>query len=351
MTESPSTSRSVWRRMGSRPRVRLALLILALFSAAAVFAEFLAADLPLVARRHGALHVFPQLVTPAALRHQTVQELRATAGPEDWLIPPLVAYGPHRADLRVALQPPSAEHWLGTDELGRDVFARIVHGARISLSVGLFSVALYALIGLVLGAIAGYRGGWVDLLVGRAIELVMTFPTFFFMLCVLGLMRVRSVFPIILVIGLTRWTDIARLIRAEVLRIRTLDFVQASRALGASDWRVLRRHVLPNAMGPVIVSASFGIASAILLESGLAFLGFGVPPPTASWGELLTQAHRYVTHPGAWWLTLFPGLAIFLTVISFNVVGEGLRDALDPRQPGQRAVAAPEKGRQTVKLG
>lgn len=342
---------SLATRVWARGRVRVALAILCTFSLAALFADFLAADLPLLARHKGELFVLPNLVTPAELRLETVGTLRAEAGEGDWLISPLVARGPEHADLSATLQPPSRLHWLGTDELGRDVFARLVHGARISLTVGLLSVALFALIGVVLGALAGYRGGTVDLVVGRAIELVMTFPTFFLVLCVLGLMRVKTVFPIILVIGLTRWTDVARLIRAEVLRIRTLDYVQASRALGASDWRILTRHVLPNAMGPVLVAATFGVAGAILLESGLSFLGFGVPPPTASWGELLTQAHRYVTHPGAWWLTLFPGLAIFLTVTAFNVVGEGLRDALDPRPAGRRGSGGREKNRESVKLG
>ncbi|MHB8874277.1 MAG: ABC transporter permease, partial [Myxococcaceae bacterium] len=229
---------------------------------------------------------------------------------------------------------PDREHPLGTDEVGRDVLARLVHGARVSLSVGFVAVALYVLIGLIVGALAGYYGGVVDAVVSRITEVMMTFPTFFFILAVLGLMRVRTIYPIMLVLGLTRWTDVSRLVRAEVLRLKTLEYVQASRALGASDLRIITRHLLPNAMGPVLVAATFGVAGAILIESSLSFLGFGVPPPAASWGELLSQAHRYVTHPGAWWLTLYPGLAIFLTVTSFNLVGEGLRDALDPRHNG-----------------
>lgn len=322
---------TVWGRMTRRPRVLLAMTVLALLFGAAVFSEQLASDLPIVAQVEGEWFVLPNLTHPSALRNRTVQQLQASA--ENWVVPPLIPFGPNRTDLTGLLSPPTSAHWLGTDELGRDVLARIIHGSRVSLIVGLFSVALYVLIGVGLGAWAGYRGGKVDLVIGRVIEIMMTFPTFFFVLCVMGLMRVTSVWPLVVVIGLTRWTEVARLVRAEVLRLRTLEFVQASRALGASDWRILARHVLPHAMGPVIVAATFGVAGAILLESGLSFLGFGVPPPTASWGELLTQAHRYVTHPGAWWLTLFPGVALFATVVAFNVVGEGLRDALDPRLP------------------
>jgi peptide/nickel transport system permease protein len=182
-----------------------------------------------------------------------------------------------------------------------------------------------------LGTLAGWYGGWVDALVSRLTEVMLSFPTLFFFLAVLGLMRVSSLWPLVLVLGFTRWTDISRLTRAEVLRLRGLEFVAASRALGLSNARVLWAHVVPNALGPVLVAATFGVASAILIESALSFLGLGAPPPTASWGELLTQAHRYLTHPAAWWLAVFPGLAIAGSVIAIHLLGEGLRSALERR--------------------
>lgn len=318
----------------------MALGVLAVMFLMALMAEQLASDKPVAVRVDGATHWFPNLTDPAALRNENVHRLRSRLRPElgEWMIEPLIPYGPFQTYAEQPTQPTSAppwapdgEHFLGTDELGRDVLARIVHGTRVSLTVGFVAVSIYVAIGVLLGALAGYYGGAVDALVSRVTEVMMTFPTLFFILAVLGLMRVQSMVPIMVVIGLTRWTDVCRLVRAEVLRLKRLEFVEAARALGASDARIILRHLLPNAMGPVMVAATFGVAGAILIESALSFLGFGVPPPTASWGELLTQAHRYVVHPGAWWLTLFPGLAIFLTVTAFNLAGEGLRDALDPR--------------------
>ncbi|MFZ5471012.1 MAG: ABC transporter permease [Myxococcota bacterium] len=316
----------------------VALGTLAMLFAVALFADQLASDKPVGLRLAGVTYLFPNVFDPPALRTQTIHSLRARLDRDrgDWMLEPLVPFGPHQTFAHQEERgpppwPPDAEHPLGTDELGRDVFARIVHGARVSLTVGLVAVGLYVLIGVFLGAIAGFYRGWVDAVVSRAIEVVMSFPTLFLVLAVLGVMRVRSLWPVMVVIGLTRWTEVARLVRGEVLRLKGQDFVLASRALGASDAHLLVRHLLPNALGPVLVAATFGVAGAILLESGLSFLGLGVPPPTPSWGELLTQAHRYLTHPGAWWLTLYPGLAIFLTVTAFHLAGEGLRDALDPR--------------------
>lgn len=340
LTAPVSYSRRVWRQLRRRRLPLVAVGVLGALFAVALFAEQLASHKPIAVRLDGQTYWFPNVLDPLALRNETVHTLRdrldRAAG--DWMIEPLLPYGPNQT---YAEQPraregappwgPDAEHPLGTDELGRDVLARLIHGARVSLTIGFVAVALYVLIGLVLGALAGYFGGLVDTVISRFTEVMLTFPTLFFILAVLGLMRVRTLVPIMIVLGLTRWTDVSRLVRAEVLRLKELEFVQAARALGASDARIILRHLLPNAMGPVLVAATFGIAGAILIESALSFLGFGVPPPTASWGELLTQAHRYLTHPGAWWLTLYPGLAIFLTVTAFNLVGEGLRDALDPR--------------------
>jgi peptide/nickel transport system permease protein len=322
-----------WRRLAGRHSTRVGVALVAPLLLVAVAADLLASDLPLAVRVDGQSFLLPALTRPHALRGQDNASLqrRAREDPDGFVLLPPVPFGPHRTQVEAALSPPSAAHPLGTDELGRDVLARMIHGARASLQVGLGAVLLYVLIGVLLGAAAGFYGGRVDMVVSRVTEVLMSFPTFFLVLGVLGVVRTSSLWPVVVVIGLTRWTDVSRLVRGEVLRLRELDFVTASRALGASDLRLLRSHLLPNALGPVLVAATFGIPAAILLESGLSFLGFGVPPPAASWGELLTQAHRYVSYPGAWWLTVFPGLAIFFAVAGFNLLGEGLRDALDPR--------------------
>jgi peptide/nickel transport system permease protein len=196
--------------------------------------------------------------------------------------------------------------------------------------VGFISVMFYVLVGLMLGVLGGYYGGRVDSVVCRLIEIGLTFPTFFLILIIMALVERRSVLTIIVVMGLTRWTDVARLARAEVLRLRELDFVMAARASGAGPLRIMLRHLVPNAMGPVLVNATFGVAGAILAESALSFLGFGTPPPTASWGEILSQAYEFQNR---WWLTLCPGLLLFVTITSLNLLGEALRDAIDPRMP------------------
>lgn len=303
--------------------------------AVAIGADLLASDLPLAVKVDGQTHVAPMLLKPAALRGTTQQELQGKA---EWMVKTPIPWGPHQtfaasAIVRDSPPPwgPDATHWLGTDQLGRDVLARLIHGARVSLTVGFGSVALCLFIGLLLGGLAGYYGRWVDALISRLTEIMITFPTLFFVIAVLALLRVGSVVPLVLVIGFTRWTDIARLVRAEVLKLKGQDFVTAARALGLSDFRILTRHLLPNAIGPVLVAATFAVASAILIESALSFLGLGPPSPTASWGELLTQAHRYLTHPGAWWLAVFPGLCIAVTVLALNELGEALRGLLDPR--------------------
>lgn len=330
---------ALWNQLRRRRAPVVALGVLGVLAAGAVFADLIASDLPMAVRLDGKTYWFPNLVTPVALRGETNQSLQQRLVPArgDWLLEPPLPYGrrPRSEPERAGVPPfaPDWQHLLGTDEVGRDVLALILHGARVSLSVGLWAVALYVVVGALLGALAGYYGGWVDLLVSRATEVMMTFPTFFFVLALLALVRVQTVIPVIAVIALTQWTEVARLVRAEVLRLKAQEFVQASRALGASDARILLRHLLPNATGPVLVTATFGVAGAILIESGLSFLG--VLPSTASWGELLGQGQRYIVHPSAWWLTVFPGMAIFATVFSLNVIGEALREALDPRLRGR----------------
>ncbi|MDC3379281.1 ABC transporter permease [Planctomycetota bacterium] len=220
-------------------------------------------------------------------------------------------------------------HVMGTDDVGRDVMSRLIHGTVIAGSVGFVSVAIYVFIGIIIGALAGYFRGWVDLLISRIIEIVICFPVFFLIIMIVGLWE-PSIYVIMVALGLIRWTGVARLIRGEFLKIMSSDYVHAARALGFSDARVIFRHILPNAVAPVFVSASFGVAGAILVESSLSFLGFGVAPPTASWGEILRQGQTYINE-NLWHLVFAPGFCIFFTVTMFNLVGEGLRDALDPK--------------------
>jgi peptide/nickel transport system permease protein len=206
--------------------------------------------------------------------------------------------------------------------------SRIIWGTRISMTVGVVAMGIAVLIGVVAGCLAGYYGGKVDALVLRVIEVVLCFPTFILILSLIAFLN-PSIYNIMIAIGLTRWPDVARLVRGEFLKLRSADFATAARASGLSDSRVMFRHLLPNALAPVLVTATFGVAGAILTESALSFLGFGVPPPTASWGEILKQSKDYVDF--AYWLVIFPGVAIFATVTAFNLAGEGLRDAMDPR--------------------
>lgn len=217
-------------------------------------------------------------------------------------------------------------HILGTDSLGRDLLARMVWGARVSLAVGLVATVLLVVIGTIVGSLAGYYGGWIDTVCSRVIEIVQTFPFFFLVLIVVAFVG-PSILNIMLVIGLIRWTGVARLVRGEFIRLRGQDFVVASQALGARNNRTIFRHVLPNALGPVLVAATFSVASGILTESALSFLGFGVQLPIPSWGALLIES-RQAEH---WWIQVFPGLFIFVTVMLYNLLGEGVRDALDPR--------------------
>ena len=240
---------------------------------------------------------------------------------------PMLAPAPNAIDLEVRLAPPEREHPFGTDDLGRDVLSRMVHGARVSLAVGLVATAISLVVGCLLGALAGYYGGAIDWAVSRLIEVVLCFPFLFLVLGIVALFR-PSMATIIVALGLTSWTSEARFVRGEFLRLRDAEFAHAARASGARDSRIILRHLLPNALAPVIVSASFGVAAAILTESALSFLGLGVPLPTASWGSILASAHAHVEY--AWWLVLFPGLAIFSTVAAFNILGERLQDAMNP---------------------
>jgi peptide/nickel transport system permease protein len=244
------------------------------------------------------------------------------------LVAPLAGYDPGAIDIPHRLQGPGWQHWLGTDDLGRDVLTRILYGARISLLVGFVAVGIATVIGIVAGAIAGYYGRWSDAVIMRFVDIMLCFPTFFLILAVIAFLE-PSIWNIMIIIGLTGWMGVARLVRAEFLSLRERDFVLAARALGASDLRIIFRHILPSALSPVLVSATLGVAGAILTESALSFLGIGVQPPTPSWGNMLIAGKQ--TLGTAWWLSAFPGLAILVTVLGYNLLGEGIRDALDPR--------------------
>src|SRR5512135_223263 len=242
--------------------------------------------------------------------------------------PLLSPFDPDAIDRHNVLMPPSLHHPLGTDDLGRDVMSRMIWGARISLAVGFVAIGIATVIGMLLGALAGYYGGWTDRVIMRFIDIMLSIPTFFLILAVIAFIG-PSIWNIMIVIGLTAWMGVARLVRAEFLSLKEREFVLAARAVGASDPRIIFRHVMINSMAPVLVSAVLGVAGAVLVESALSFLGIGVQPPTPSWGNILSLGKDYIEL--AWWLSVFPGLAILITVLGYNLLGEGIRDSIDPR--------------------
>ena len=327
-------SRSYWRlvaREFMRRRLSVAgLAATVVLILVAVFAPYIANDVPIVLTRKGQTY-FPSTFDYSQLRSTDWARYVENLPVGEWVLMPPLPIGPNRTNIygRNRLAAPSREHLMGTDDLGRDVLSRMIWGARISLSVGFVAMGIAVVIGVVVGAIAGYFGGTTDILISRVIEVVMCFPTLFLLLTIIALVEKMNIYYLMLAIGLVSWTGVARLVRGELLRLREHDFAVAARALGVPPHRVIFRHILPNAIAPVLVSATFGIAAAILIESALSFLGFGVPPPTASWGSILSLARQYVYQ--AWWLTAFPGAAIFFSILCYNLVGDGLRDAVDPR--------------------
>lgn len=254
------------------------------------------------------------------------------------LFAPVVSpYDPEKSNLDIRVQPPSAAHIMGTDELGRDLATRLLYGGRVSLAIGLLAMALAVTLGTLIGAVAGFYGGWVDSFLMRLTDVFLAFPRLFVLILLTTILRqlslpwlpASSFAPIASVIGLLSWMSIARLVRAAYLSIREKEFVEAARAVGARNARIMFRHILPNAASPIIVAATLGVAVAILTESGLSYLGFGVQLPTPTWGNMLRNAQAQMTY--APWMAIFPGLMIFLAVIAINYIGDGLRDALDPR--------------------
>lgn len=262
---------------------------------------------------------------PKVLHPALAAQLRSEGHKVTALYPPL-PFSFRDVDLDQVRAPASAQHWLGTDDAGRDVMVRLVFGTRISLTVGIFAVLLYIVIGTIIGALSGYLGGWVDAAFMRLIEVVISIPSLFLILTVAAFIEQRSIFHIMFIIAAVSWTTPARLVRAEFLRLRNLDFVSAARAVGYSETKIMFREMLPNALGPVLVTATFGVASSILVESTMSFLGLGdITVP--SWGQVLNTGRT----TGIWTMILAPGFAIFITVSLFNLIGDGLRDALDPK--------------------
>ena len=254
------------------------------------------------------------------------------------LLAPLSPYDPEASDLSARFQPPSLQHPMGTDALGRDLLTRVLYGGRVSLTVGFLVVAISLAIGVPIGALAGFYGGRLDSILMRLTDIFLSMPAFLVLILLSAILREvdaplferNNVLTIAVVIGVLSWMTFSRLVRAAFLTIREMDFVTAARCVGASSRRIIVAHILPNAIGPIIVEATLGLGYAIIEESGLSFLGFGIQPPTPSWGNLLSNAQEYLTkYP---WLAIFPGLMIFLTIISVNYIGDGLRDAFDPRK-------------------
>ncbi len=336
----PGYTGFVWRNFRRDKLAVAALFVIAIMFVVSYLAPVLANNKPLFMRMDqktyfpavAELFPFNLFINYPELRAIDFSVLRDDSSINGMM--PVVPFSPFETSLAEIVDPPSLRHWMGTDDLGRDVCSRMIHGAGVSLKVGFVAVGIALIIGVLFGSIAGYYGGWIDVVISRFIEVVMCFPFFFLILAVIAFLP-PSIYNVMIVIGITRWTSIARYARAEFLKIKEQEYTHAARALGASDRKIIFRHILPNSIAPVLVTATFGIANAILIEAALSFLGLGIQPPFASWGGILSTAREFIDV--AWWLAVFPGLAIFLTVTAYNLVGEGLRDATDPR------LALPEK--------
>ncbi|HOL94824.1 MAG TPA: ABC transporter permease [bacterium] len=334
-----SLGRLAWERFRRNPRGMTGLVFVLLMAAVAFFSPLLANRQPIVCRYQGQWY-FPAMVEviqniPGAtwivqksppFSQVTFNAKRALTAADFALWPP-IPFDPRETTVNT-LQPPSREHWLGTDQNGRDIAARVIYGTIVSIQVGLVSMGIATGIGIFLGALAGYYQGWTDILISRLIEIVQCFPTFFLILSILAWLE-PSIINVMIVIGLTSWTSIARYTRGEFLRLQNQEFVLATRALGCGSFRIMFIHILPNSIAPVLVTVTFGIASAILAEAGLSWLGFGVQQPDPSWGNILRDAYEYLR--SAPHMVYPPCAAIFLAVLCYNLVGDALRDAIDPR--------------------
>ena len=345
-----------WLRFRRRKLAMAALGYVIFLSFVAIFAPAIAGTKPVVCKYKGKLY-FPALgyfnrnwEDPDGIFYKDkfrkiFPENLKKNDPESWAIWPLVYQDPYRR-VRDGEWPdlpgnpsgdkgqPNKHNIFGADQQGFDVFAQMVHGTTIALSVGFVSMGIAAAIGITVGAIAGYFGGWADMTLSRVIELVMCIPSLVLILALIAILERPSIWHLMAILGCTGWTSIARLTRAEFMKLRDADFVIAAQSIGVSRIRIMLRYILPNALAPILVPISFGIASAILTEAALSFLGFGAPPPNPSWGTLLSAGR---SNPQLWWLVFFPGTAIFLAVLAYNLIGEGIQDATDPRiqDPGR----------------
>lgn len=337
-----------WHRFRRKKLAMAAITFIGGLVLTALFAPAIAGTKPVLCRYKGTIYApclgyFDRRLEPAIF---TKDRFRGTyprnlkeKDPESWAIWPLVFQDPYRS-VRADEWPgepanpardegrPSRRNLFGTDQAGVDVFAKMVHGTTIALLVGFVSMGIAGTIGIIVGAVGGYFGGWVDMVTSRVTEIVMCIPTLVLILAVIAVIEKPTIWHTMAIIGATGWTGIARLTRGEFLRLKGSEFVMAAKASGAGPVRIMLRHILPNALAPVLVPITFGIASAVLLESSLSFLGFGPPPPTASWGSVLNDARSNLA---MWWLVAFPGIAIFLTVLAYNLIGEALQEATDPR--------------------
>ncbi len=337
-----------WRRYRRRPLAMAAVMFVGFLITVAILAPVIAGTKPVLCRYKGKLYapclgyfdrrLEPVIFTKDRFRGEYPRNLKEK-DPESWAIWPLFFQDPYRS-VRNNEWPgrpanpsrdegrPSRTNLFGTDQYGVDVLAKMVHGTTVALLVGFLSMGIAGTIGIVVGALGGYFGGWVDMLTSRITEIVMCVPTLVLILALVAIVDKPTIWKTMAIIGCTGWTGIARLTRGEFLRLKSSEFVMAARAAGAGPVRIMLRHILPNALAPILVPITFGIAAAILMESSLSFLGFGPPPPAASWGSLLNDARSNLS---MWWLVVFPGTAIFLTVLAYNLIGEGLQEATDPR--------------------
>lgn len=333
---------AVWRRYRRHKTGMCGFVLFVLLAGAAFFAPVIASGQPVVCKYKESIY-FPAVVDtfhnipganwiyakPKPFRFpqfNAKKEIDPKRG--DWAVWAPIPWDPAEVDLVNKLLPPSKHHVMGTDELGRDVAARMIHATGIAMLVGFIAMGIATVIGLILGSVAGYLGGWWDIVISRLLEVFICIPPFYVILIILTILP-PSIYNVMIVLGVFRWTSIARYVRGEFMKLKNLDYALAARALGASDGRIIFRHVLPNALAPVLVVVAFGVATAIFVETGLSWLGFGVMPPTPTWGNILRTGYdnlRVAPH-----LIFPPSIAVFVTVLTMNLIGDALRDVTDPR--------------------